>query len=233
MTAEQPPGERGHGATGRRIADELRAAILGGTLPPGTRVRQEELAERFRASRVPVRDALRMLEADGLVTVVPNTGAWVSHLRLVECEEMYRMRERLEPLLLTMSIPALGPRVEQIARLAQQMETTDDVEQFLRLDREFHLLSYAGAETSVLGDTVKRLWNTTQHYRRAYTLMLDPVSRRILHDEHHMLVEAIRSADAEDAERVLEGHIRRTRLRLALHPEAFSPEPTPMTRTAS
>ena len=221
--AEQPGVVPRDGGTGIRIAHELREAILRGDLTPGTRIRQEELATTHRVSRVPVREALRILEADGLVTLVANTGAWVAHMSLEECEEMYQIRERLEPLLLRLSMPHLGPvRIRRIAELAAEIDGTDDVEHFLRLDREFHLLSYAGATTAMLGDTVHRLWNTTQHYRRAYSLLLDADRDRILHDEHHMLVSAIQAGDADDAERVLQGHIRRTRLRLALQPGVFA-----------
>jgi DNA-binding GntR family transcriptional regulator len=76
--------------------------------------------------------------------------------------------------------------------------------------------------TTYLAPAVERLWNTTQHYRRAFTRLLDGESNRILHDEHHMLVSAIRDQDSEEAERVLFGHIRRTRLQLARHPEVFT-----------
>src|SRR4051794_18101373 len=88
-----------HGGAGTRIASELREAILTGEYAPGDRVRQEDLADRHGASRVPVREALRMLESEGLVTLVANTGAWVSRVSLAECEEIYRIRERIEPLL--------------------------------------------------------------------------------------------------------------------------------------
>ncbi|MCU1473275.1 GntR family transcriptional regulator [Amnibacterium sp.] len=210
------------GVTGARIAAELRSAILTGEYAPGARIRQEDLAARYGASRVPVREALRILEADGLVTLVANTGAWVARLSLAECEEMYRIREKLEPLLIATSIPGLGDQtIRRLEELATEMEAGTDVEAFLRLDREFHLLSYSGAETTLLGDLVHRLWNTTQHYRRAYTLLLDGGSNRIVHDEHHLLVTAIAAHDGEDAERVLIGHIRRTRLQLELHPELF------------
>ncbi len=178
---------------------------------------------RHGASRAPVREALRILQADGLVVTVANTGAWVARLSQAECEEIYQVRERLEPLLLRMSLPQLGPaRIERLATLAREIEQVDDVEQFLRLDRALHLLSYEGAETAMLGDTIERLWNTTQHYRRAFSLLIEPEDRRTLHDEHHMLVKAIRDGDAEDAERVLAGHIRRTRLQLAHHPAVFA-----------
>ena len=208
---------------GQRIATELTAAILGGEFPPGSRIRQEDIAARFGASRVPVREALRILESDGLVTVVANTGAWVTRLNLDECTEIYQIRERIEPLLLRMSMPALRPEtVDELEQLAAAMARSDTVEEFLRLDREFHLLSYVGADTVQLGDLVHRLWNTTHHYRRAYTRLLDHDSDRIVHDEHHMLVRAMRENDVETAEQVLAGHIRRTRLHLARHPEIFA-----------
>jgi DNA-binding GntR family transcriptional regulator len=210
------------GVTGARVADQLREAILQGAHPPGTRLRQEELATQYGASRVPVREALRILVSEGLVTTVANTGAWIARLSLDECIELYQVRERIEPLLLRYSMPNMAPeQIDELARLAEEMSRTGDVEQFLALDRRFHLGSYAGASTTFLAPTVERLWNTTQHYRRAYTRLLDSDSNRIVHDEHHMLVTAIREGDSDEAERVLFGHIRRTRLHLARHPEVF------------
>jgi DNA-binding GntR family transcriptional regulator len=211
------------GVTGARVADELREAILHGAHPPGTRLRQEELAVQYGASRVPVREALRILESEGLIVTVANTGAWIAQLSLDECVELYQVRERIEPLLLRYSLPHLTPeQIDQLGDLVEQMRQTSDVEVFLALDRQFHLGSYAGAVTTYLAPSVERLWNTTQHYRRAFTRLLDGDSNRILHDEHHMLVSAIREQDSEEAERVLFGHIRRTRLQLARHPEVFT-----------
>jgi len=210
-------------ATSHRIAASLREEILSGQFAPGTRIRQEDIAEQFGASRSPVREALRMLDADGLVTLVANTGAWIAQLSLTECEEMYQIRERVEPLLLNTSMPNLTEEsLERLAILAQEMEANQDVETFLRLDREFHLLSYSGASTALLGDMVQRLWNTTQHYRRAYTRLLATNGFKTAHYEHHLLLAAITRGDAEDAERILYGHIRRTRLELAKHPEVFA-----------
>ncbi|GAA2071833.1 GntR family transcriptional regulator [Pseudolysinimonas kribbensis] len=218
MTVELPT----HGAAGARIAGEVREAILRGEHAPGSRIRQDDLAGRHGASRLPVREALRILEAEGLVTLVANTGAWVSRLSLAECEEMYQIRERLEPLLLRYSIPQLdAAAVGSLQALADAMERSGDVEEFLRLDREFHLASYRGAGTAVLGETVVRLWNRTHHYRRAFTRMIRLEGDRSVHYEHQLLVSAIRRHDLDEAERVLAGHIRRTRLELARHPEVF------------
>ena len=213
------------GDAGERIAEQLRADILSGALLPGTRIRQEELAERFGASRVPVREALRILVHDGLVTSVANSGSWVSQLTLAECQEVYLMRERLEPLLLRTSAPHLTDEdLEGLTRLAERVEevsSAGDVDGFLQADRAFHLASYAHADTLQLGDLITKLWNTTAPYRRAYVATWTPELRRLANDEHNILIETLRDGDLDEAERVLSGHIRRTRRQLAKHPEIF------------
>lgn len=218
----EPVKARG-GDAGDRIAEHIRHDIVSGAIRPGSRIRQEDLAERFNASRIPVREALHILESEGLVRIVPNSGAWVATLTLAECEEIYQMRERLEPLLLRYSAPLLShDDIDALAELATAISdpsiTTDD---FLVLDRRFHLATYARASTSLLGDLTRRLWNATAPYRRAYVATWDAESRRIANDEHHLLIAALCDGDIEDAERVLAGHIRRTRRQLAKHPELF------------
>ncbi|HUW78844.1 MAG TPA: GntR family transcriptional regulator [Candidatus Nanopelagicaceae bacterium] len=216
-------GAEGDLATSHRIAAGLKEAILTGKYPPGTRIRQEDIAEQYGASRSPVREAFRMLDADGLLTLIANTGAWISQLSLAECEEMYQIRERVEPLLLRSSMPKLDAEtMAKLHALVKQLEESEDVENFLLHDREFHLLTYVGASTALLGDMVQRLWNTTQHYRRAYTRLLAVDGFKSAHYEHHLLLSAIERGDNEDAERILYGHIRRTRLELAKHPEVFA-----------
>jgi DNA-binding GntR family transcriptional regulator len=139
---------------------------------------------------------------------------------------MYQMREGLEPLLLRYSVPTLSDDVvDQLQQLADEMQRSADVEQFLRLDRKFHLACYSAASTIMLGDTVLRLWNRTQHYRRAYSLMFRAERDDSVHYDHQLLVAALRNRDGEDAERVLASHIRRTRLALGRHPEIFDASP--------
>lgn len=206
-----------------RIATTLRASILRGDLAPGQRIRQEILADEYGSSRIPVREALRVLQADGLVTLVANSGAWVSSLTKLECSEVYQVRERLEPLLLRMSLPGITDDVvAELDLLATSMELNNDVETFIRLDRQFHLLSYSAASSTLVSGMIDKLWNTTQHYRRAYTRLVGIGGSAVTHMEHHLLVDAIRRRDGDDAERILLSHIRRTRLELAKHPEIFA-----------
>jgi DNA-binding GntR family transcriptional regulator len=214
----------GHGGASGRIADALRTAILDGSYRPGERIRQEDVAARSGASRMPVREALRVLQAEGLVTLVANSGAWVAKLTLAECAELYQIRERLEPLLLRAALPALGDdAVARMTELAEAMEAGGDVAAFLRADRAFHWASYAAAGPGETREIIARMWNSTQHYRREFTRMAAGRSGLgATHLEHRLLIDCIRRADPEDAERVLVMHIRRTRNELARHPEIFS-----------
>ena len=206
-----------------RIADSLRTAILGGSYLPGTRIRQEDVAARSGASRIPVREALRMLDSEGLVTLVANSGAWVTRLTLGECVETYLIRERLEPLLLRTSMPRLdAAAVGRLGELTDEMEAGAGVDAFMRADREFHLSSYAGAASSEMWQIIHRMWNTTQHYRREFTRLAVRDGLSVTHLEHRLLLDCIRRQDPDDAERVLIMHIRRTRLELEKHPEIFA-----------
>ena len=206
-----------------RIADSLRTAILGGSYLPGTRIRQEDVAARSGASRIPVREALRMLDSEGLVTLVANSGAWVTKLSLSECAETYLIRERLEPLLLRTSLPNLdAAAVERLAQLAEEMAAGGGLDAFMRTDREFHLSSYAGAASGEMGQIIHRMWNTTQHYRREFTRLAAEDGLSATHLEHRLLLDCLRRRDPDDAERVLTMHIRRTRLELEKHPEIFA-----------
>lgn len=226
MTNFESARSRG-GDAGARVAALLREEILKGALPPGTRLRQEDMAKRFAASRVPVREALSLLVNEGLVTVVANSGAWVSRLTLAECEEVYRMRERLEPLLLHYSAPSLTEedfsKLNNLADRIGEASRVGDTNAFLQLDREFHRASYSKARTQQLGDLISKLWNSTAPYRRAYVATWSPELRRIANDEHNIIIETLRDGDFTQSEAVLSGHIRRTRRQLSRHPELFAP----------
>jgi DNA-binding GntR family transcriptional regulator len=204
------------------IADDLRKQILAGDLLPGDRIRQEEIAEEFDASRIPVREALLILVNDGLVEIVANSGAWVSSLTMPECLEQYEIRERIEPLLLRSSLLTLQqPAIDEMEVLVSKMEQNQDVRTFMGLDREFHMLSYSAAPNSSLKTIVVKLWNTTQAYRRVYAQLAGSPGLSVTHLEHRLLMEAIVRRDSDEAERILGSHIRRTRIALAQHPEVF------------
>ncbi len=215
------------GAASARVADHLRRAILSGEIGPGEWIRQEDVAERLGSSRLPVREALRILEAEGLTEHERHKGARVPSLTMHEVDVVYRMREQLEQLAIAESIPhldlddlrSLGELQERIEALPQGDAGVAD---FLELDREFHLRSYTGCRIDQLTSTVVRLWNSTAHYRRTFVTLSGPGRKWVIDAEHRLLLDAISRRDVVDAERFLAGHIRRTRIELGKHPEIFA-----------
>ncbi len=207
----------------QRIADILAERILAGELAPGTRIKQDELADELDASRIPVREALRILDSRGLVTVRANTGAWVSEMSLHDLGLSYQIRERIEPLLLAESLPHLSEQdVDRMREIQAAIESNEDIERFLVLDREFHWAAYCGARAPQLTLMVERLWDTTQHYRRAFSRMTGAERAWVVNSEHRLLIEATAAKNLENASTVLSMHIRRTRVELAKHPELLA-----------
>lgn len=206
-----------------QVADRVRAAILDGTLKPGERIRQEAIARDAGTSRIPVREALSRLQNEGLVVLTSHVGARVSQLDLAELDEVYLIRERLEPLAIGESAMRLSTaELEQIERYMHEMEAAADVDdpsQWVDLDRRFHLLSYSAAGLPRLLEMIEGLWNATQQYRRAYTRL--PERFAVAHSEHRLILEALQRRDKDNAELLSLLHIRRTRLTLDEHSELF------------
>jgi DNA-binding GntR family transcriptional regulator len=220
MSENPMPDETG--VVSLHIADHLREAILNGGLPPGSRIRQVDLAKEFGFSRLPAREALRILETEGLVTIKANSGAWVTRMDLEELELVYKVRQLVEPIALKESIDRLTPDdIAEMTALQDAMEANTDIERFLVLDRQFHLRSYSGCHVESLSSMVQRFWNTTQHYRRAFARVVAPERLWVVAAEHRLLIDAIARGSKEDAGHVLSGHIMRTRLELENHPEVF------------
>jgi DNA-binding GntR family transcriptional regulator len=209
------------------VAERLRADILAGVLRPGDRIGQVKLAERFGTSRIPVREGLKILESEGLVSIRPNSGAWVARVDANEFDQVYRLREHVEALAISESMGALTPADRtRLRELVDEIAAAPDVEEFLRLDREFHVLSYSGASFPLLHDLVQRFWNSTQHYRRAWAQTRSPGAGWATDAEHALIVDAIERGDEASASSLVAGHIRRTRLALSARPEVFdAPEP--------
>lgn len=208
-----------------RVAEAIAARILSGALAPGTRIKQEELAAELGASRVPVREALRILESRGLVVLRANSGAWVAQMSVADLQLSYQIRERVEPLLLLDSLPRLtDDDVAEMREIQDAIEATTGVEEFLDLDRRLHWTSYRGHRTTLLGTMVERLWDTTQHYRREFVRLSGGSGSWVINSEHRLLIEAIERRDGSAAQDVLALHIRRTRVELARHPGLIAGE---------
>jgi DNA-binding GntR family transcriptional regulator len=206
------------------VVRSVREAILSGRLAPGDRIRQEDFAKRLGTSRIPVREALRHLEAEGLVTLVPHSGARVAVMDFAGFSELYRIREEVEPIAIEESAPRLSD--EQIHELRELLAVVEssadtDVNRWLEFDRRFHLASYAAAPLPQVLSMIERFWNQTQQYRRAFLSAVRPVNLGIVGAEHLLIMDALARRDGKDAAALQRLHIRRTRNTLANRPEFF------------
>jgi DNA-binding GntR family transcriptional regulator len=201
----------------------LRTAISDGRLRPGERVGQETIAAELGVSRIPVREALRRLESEGLVVIRPHSSARVAKLDFAECEEIYKMRERLEPLALAESMARLSAeQIEDAARLAHELESlSDDPSAWLAGDRRLHLACYAGLPTLRLLNVIEGFWNATQQYRRVLLTTFSARDFDLQHKEHDLIVDAISSGNARAGEELMRVHMERSRLRLARNRDLF------------
>ena len=196
----------------QRIADVLAGRILSGELAPGARIKQDELADELETSRIPVRDALRILESRGLVTMRANAGARVTSLSLHELAMSYEIRERLEPLLLADSIPHLSRAdIADMHGALARLEEVADLDEAVALGREFHWITYRGHRSPLLAQMVERVWDTTQSYRRAYLAMATQRGGGTVETEHRLIADAIERGETETAQAALVLHIRRAR----------------------
>lgn len=239
LSPHQQHAARGVGVAARRSDTEplsevatryLRDAILDGRLRAGARIRQEALARELGTSRIPVREALRQLENEGLVILAPRVGARVAQVDFAESAELYRIREELEPLALAKSTPHLREAdIQALRELMGQIERSEDPGLWLVLDRRFHLASYAAAPMPRLLKMIEGFWNTTQQYRRIYYGMIaaerageSTTEVPMTHMDHRMILDALERRDARDAANYMRAHIRRTRVVLAQHQELFT-----------
>lgn len=191
------------------VTNRLREAITSGVLPPGTRLNQVELAERLGVSRMPVREALRRLEAEGLVILQPYRGAVVAGLSERELQEIYEMRIALEGLALRVALPQTGAAtVEQMEDVLRRMDQEPDSDAWLALNAEFHDLLYAGADRPLLLEHIDSLRNKSDRFLRLFAAKRDRTAHA--QEEHWAILGAYRDRDVDRACRLLQEHLQST-----------------------
>jgi len=202
----EPARVRRYATTPDLIADTLRDEILRGTIPAGQPLRQEDLASRFGVSRLPVRDALVRLEAQGLVEVFPNRGAFVIALSADEVREVYEMRVLLEGDMIERAVPRMTPddwRTIDAARADAAHHANGP--EWIESDWRFHRALYEPAARPRQLATIETLRGTVARYWAADTA---PRKTELLAD-HDAIVEACRARASVAARRRLEEHLRR------------------------
>ena len=190
------------------IEETLRSAILDGRIPCGTALRQQDLADLFGVSRMPVREALRQLEAQALLNVVAHKGAVVAPLISGDAVETYALRILLESEALRLSIPLLEKAdFEQAARHIDDMETEHDYTEIGRLNRLFHMSLYSKTPNRRLLSLVEEGLNEEERFLR-FNLEAMGLGK-LSQDDHRALLLAVEDRDIQRAVKMLENHLNR------------------------
>ena len=189
------------------IADTLREEILRGAVAPGEALRQEELAERFGVSRLPVRDALLRLEAQGLVNVYPNRGAFVISLSAEEVREVYDMRVLLEGDMIERAVSRMSPehwrRIDTAHAEATRSAGTAD---WVDGDWLFHRALYEPAARPRQLEMIEQLRGVVARYRVALAAL--PARTADWLADHDAILQACRARSSVAARKRLESHLR-------------------------
>lgn len=190
-------------------ADALRDRLLAGTWSPGTPLRQEALADQLGVSRIPLREALRRLEAEGLVVLQPHRGAVVADLPLDDIAELFELRALLESDLARRAVPHLTATdhatIRAAARAFEAAADTGDSAAWGEANRQFHLALYAAADRPRTLETVARLHAQCDRYTRLQLALTHGLGRAVR--EHRAIAAAARTGDARRTATLVRAHI--------------------------
>jgi DNA-binding GntR family transcriptional regulator len=190
-----------------RGARILRQAILRGELQPGQQLKQQELAAHLGMSSTPVREVLRILEAEGLIERVPYQGVYVADVSPEEAAEITPIRAVLEGFAVQLGVPRLtGQDIETLEVLNKGMEVAlgkTDFAQVRRLNYDFHTTIYQAAGNPTLVNIIERLW---PRFATNLLWMIPGRARRSI-QQHHVILGAIREGDSMRAATLVSEHI--------------------------
>lgn len=191
------------------VYDEIRRRILRGTLPPDSPLNQDALAPELGVSVTPVREAVRRLEAEGLVEFHAHRSVIVSPLTLREVSEIYDVRLQLDPYAAALATArADEPTLAAIERMARSEVSADPLEQ-TTINRAFHRAIYAESGNRLLTETLDRLWERTDRYR--ILLVSTEVDVRAVVREHLEIVAAMQSRRSRLVAKLIRAHVSKAR----------------------
>lgn len=190
------------------VLAEVRRFIATGQLAPGQKIVQDTLAVKLGVSRVPLREALKILEGEGHVSYVAHRGYFVTELSLSDLLEVYQIREILETEAVTIGLPKLTTedldRLEKAERDVQDASNIADVTAMTAANRRFHFAILEACALPRLVWLIRLLWDATEVYRSVY--YNDAGNREVVEAEHRALVAAARAGDVETTLLVLTQH---------------------------
>jgi DNA-binding GntR family transcriptional regulator len=194
--------------TQQYVLGELRRAILTGTLAPGTPIRQDALAERLGVSRVPLREALKILEGEGQVIYRPRRGYAVAELALEDFLEVYRIRQILEEEAVRQAIGKIDDddvrRLEEAHADVVAAGRAGEITAMAAANRRFHFTLVDAADMPRIHRFLSILWDATDVYRSLY--YGEEGNRDRVDREHRGIIDAVRARDADDLVRRLDEH---------------------------
>lgn len=186
--------------------NSLLDALREGQLNPGDRLRETELAERFGVSRTPVREAIRQLEADGIVTHVPRQGACIRTLDYAEVMDLYEMRAVLEGTAARLAARAASDiEIEELFDMNQTLKGTSNAAEAFMLNRQFHAAILDAAKNRFLSRSITSLQKALMIL--GPTTLTEPDRAEKAVAEHFGVLDAIKSRDGELAEAEMRAHI--------------------------
>jgi DNA-binding GntR family transcriptional regulator len=194
------------GSTSRIVANTLRAAIVDGTLAPGTPLRQDAIARHFSVSAIPVREALRQLESEGWAKLEMNKGATVAPLSADEAGEIYEMRAALEGLAIGLAIPAhTQASLRHATAMCKAAAAETDPSLYVERNEAFHLSLYQPAARPQLFEMIEMLHGRGERYLRLKFGL--PSHKGESDREHVALLRAVRQRDVTGAQALVTEHL--------------------------
>lgn len=201
------------------VFNTLQRAILRGDLVPGQRLMEIQLAEKMGVSRTPVREAIRKLELEGLVVMVPRKGAEVAHISGKNLRDVLEVRRALEELAGELACKRMTEeefkRLERANHRFTSLLGGDDITEIAQADEEFHGLIYQATENDRLIQMVNHL--REQMYRYRIEHIKDRSQRKILVQEHQEIMRALAARDVEATRRTIRNHINKQEITVARH----------------
>jgi DNA-binding GntR family transcriptional regulator len=180
-----------------RVTRDLRRRVLSGDLKPGTVLSQARIAAEYDVSRMPARDALQVLANEGLVDLGPATSV-VRELSIAELQELYELREAVEPLLTRLAVPNVGrAEITQMAALVDAMESDASPAEWLEANARFHAHVFTCADRPRMIELTQHLRRLTDRYLYLHIGLIENLEH--LHAEHREILDAVRAGDAAAA----------------------------------
>jgi DNA-binding GntR family transcriptional regulator len=195
-----------------RVFNHIREDILSGKFKHGEELKENTIGQELGVSRTPVREALRQLELEGLVRIVPNRGAYVDGITIKDIQDIYVIRSYLEGLCASWACEHITKEqieeLEEIIYLSEFHAKKGHQEQLLDLDNKFHEIIYQASNSKMLNHVLSDFHHYVQRVRKTTLSVMERVTNS--NAEHTALLEAIKERDKDKAEKLAQKHIKKT-----------------------